>query len=370
MNILSTLWNLALYQPLHNLITYLYVLTGSIGFSTFILILFIRGILLSPLISKQQKDAKKMKAIQPRLNELKEKYKDDPKKMSEAQQKIYKEINYNPLGCLMNFVIQIPIYIAIYQSVRSFTNATPETMTGLYPQIQQMLLATGEKVFATKLWGIDLFTSPSVIFQNGFAGIADSIPYIVLMILFALANVLPTYVSKKVMNTQAPPKAKRSGAPKEEGEEMQEMLTQSINQSTTYMMPIMMTVMMFPLQSIIHVYMIINGVISTTQQILIKKRHDKKLKEDLQNVLSKEYDISKSDIDSNVEALMSLPASISFLADELAEFKEFKTLSVKVDEIPFSKVLKRNKGNPVSALIMFGEMAKDPDKARDVYSKR
>jgi len=367
MNILSSLWDTALYQPIHNLLTYLYVVSGSIGLSTFGLILFIRGFLLSPLAAKQQKDTKKVKAVQPRIEELKKKYKDDPKGLSEAQQKLYKEINYNPLGCAGNFLVQIPIYIAVYQAVRSFTEAgvTPQNMPGLYPAIATLLKATGETVFATDLFGIELFTSPWSVFKTNFFSV-EAIPYIILVILLALANLLPTMVSKKLMGDQIPQASKKDS--KNKDEEMQAMLTKSINQSTTYMMPIMLTAMMMGVQSVIHVYMIINGFVSMTQQLVIRNIHTRKLMKDLKKVLIEKYEIEEARIDNNLKALSSLPSSMSFLMDEIAEHGEFKSTSVKIEDISFTKVYRKTHRDPINALITFGRMAKKPEKAKDIFS--
>lgn len=360
---LGTIWNLIIYAPIHNLLTYLYVVTGSLGLSTFILIILIR-ILLWPMVTKQYKDTKKIRSIQPRLDELKEKYKDNPTGMAQAQQNVYKEINYNPLGCFTNFLIQIPILIALYQSVLAFTKSgvTPQTMTGLYPLVAEKLHATGQTSFATDLFGIHLLSSPGSTFSHGLFTTA-AIPYLILLVLLGLSNLLPTLVSMKLMNTQVPKVKKKED--KTDTEAMQEAFSSSLNTSTLYVMPIMLTVSMTPLPSIVSVYMIAQNVVSTGQQLLVKYLHDKELHRKLVSVLTKQYSYELQKAEETTGRLLKLSPAINFLADELGEFGTVKTNSVKIHGIPFEKVLKQKK-DVGAALLIFDKMARDPEHAEEI----
>jgi YidC/Oxa1 family membrane protein insertase len=81
-----------------------------------VIIVFALGmnLLFLPLTWKSTKSMRDMSALKPRLDALKEKYKDEPQKMSEATMRLYKEAGVNPLaGCLPLF-IQMPIFFALY----------------------------------------------------------------------------------------------------------------------------------------------------------------------------------------------------------------------------------------------------------------
>jgi len=363
---LGTLWNIVIYAPIHNLLTYLYVLTGSLGLSTFLLIVIIR-IVLWPMVAKQYRDTKKIRSLQPRLDELKAKYKDKPREMAQAQQAVYKEINYNPLGCFTNFLVQLPILIALYQSVLAFTKSgvTPETMPGLYPFVAEKLMALGQSSFATDLFGIQLLATPGSKFADGLFS-PTAIPYLILLLLLGIANVLPTYISMKVMNTQVP-KVQKKGT-QNDSEAMQQAFSSSLNTSTLYVMPVMLTFSMTPLPSIVSVYMIAQNLVSTTQQLIIKFLHDKGLSKKLVAVLTSKHGYSAEDALMVTKRLLKLPAAINFLADELGEFGEFKTTTVKVHDIPFERVMKKKK-DPAEALFLFGKMAKDPENAEKLFSE-
>ncbi|MCC7303879.1 membrane protein insertase YidC [bacterium] len=363
---ISNIWNLLIYGPIHNLLTYLYVLSGSLGLSTFTLIVIIR-ILMWPMVAKQYRDTKKVRAIQPRLDELKEKFKNDPTGMAKAQQEIYKEINYNPLGCFTNFLIQIPILIALYQSVLAFTKSgvTPANMPGLYPYVAQQLQATGQTAFSTDLLGLHLLTTPGSSFTHGIFTLT-TLPYLILLILLGLSNILPTWVSTKIMNTQVP-KLKKPGTEKSDTEAMQEAFTSSLNASTLFVMPIMITLSMVPLPTIVSVYMIAQNIVSTSQQLLVKYFHDKELRKKLTILLTSQYKKSEAEAKEAAEKLIKLSPAINFLADELGQFGKVKTIATKIHDIPFERVLKR-KNDVVVALLTFDSMARDPENAENILN--
>ena len=62
---------------------------------------------------------KNMQELQPLLNDLKEKYKDDPQRMQQAQIKLYKDLKINPLGSCLPLLFQMPIFFAIYPIFRT-----------------------------------------------------------------------------------------------------------------------------------------------------------------------------------------------------------------------------------------------------------
>ncbi len=87
---------------------------GSYAAAIIVLTLIIRS-LMWPLQNKSTESMKKMQALGPRMNELKEKYQDDPQRMNMEVMKLYKENGVNPLsGCLPMF-IQIPIFWGLFR---------------------------------------------------------------------------------------------------------------------------------------------------------------------------------------------------------------------------------------------------------------
>jgi len=110
--------NFGLFSPvsvfLLDTMNWLHHWTGSYAIAIIILTLCIRGVLW-PIQNKATASMRQMQELQPRMAELKEKYKDDPTRMNTEVMKLYKEYNVNPLsGCLPMFV-QIPIFFGFYR---------------------------------------------------------------------------------------------------------------------------------------------------------------------------------------------------------------------------------------------------------------
>ncbi len=93
------------------------LLYGAIGNYGLVIIIFsiLIKLLLYPLTKKSFKSMAKMKELQPRMQAIKEKYADNPKKQQEATMKMYKETGVNPLGGCMPMLLQYPIIIALWQ---------------------------------------------------------------------------------------------------------------------------------------------------------------------------------------------------------------------------------------------------------------
>lgn len=113
------LWNQILIWPITNLLIAFYKLCeilhlpGPLGFAIILLTILMRFILY-PLMHAQLMSAKKMSDLKPKLDALKDRFKDDKTGLQQAQLAMYKENGVNPaVGCLPT-LIQLPILIALY----------------------------------------------------------------------------------------------------------------------------------------------------------------------------------------------------------------------------------------------------------------
>lgn len=104
------------------LATYIFIPTFSL-LSSFIpnygLVIILFGILIKlllfPLTKSSYQSMAKMRDLQPKMMEIKEKYKEDPQKQQAATMKLYRESGTNPLGSCMPMLLQYPIIIALWQ---------------------------------------------------------------------------------------------------------------------------------------------------------------------------------------------------------------------------------------------------------------
>jgi len=119
-----------LVDPMTNILIVLAALFGgSFGIAIVIFTIMIRA-LTFPLTLRQIRASRAMSTIQPRLQEIQKKY-TDPKRRSEETMKLYKEAGVNPMGCILPMLIQFPIWIGLYQTVRLVLGSTPESFIGL-----------------------------------------------------------------------------------------------------------------------------------------------------------------------------------------------------------------------------------------------
>ena len=124
-------WALIILEPMINIIIVLaHYLYNSFGLTIIVLTIVIRG-LMYPLTVKQLRASKGMQELQPRLAELQKKYAKDKQQLSKEQMALYKEAGVTPGGCLLPMLIQMPIWIALYQSIIRVLAVAPEDFLSL-----------------------------------------------------------------------------------------------------------------------------------------------------------------------------------------------------------------------------------------------
>ncbi len=105
-----------LYQPLYNLLVGLYDLIpyASIAIPIILITVLVKGVLF-PLTYKSMKAQKEMQEIQPKIAEIREKYKDDRETMAKELMAVYKDHNVNPLASCLPLLIQLPIFFSLFR---------------------------------------------------------------------------------------------------------------------------------------------------------------------------------------------------------------------------------------------------------------
>jgi len=96
----------------------LYVVIPNYGLAIIVLTILVR-IVVSPLMVRQMRSAEKMRAVQPRVKALQEKYKDDRQKQSEEMMKLWREEGINPLGGCLPVLFQFPVLIGLFYALQS-----------------------------------------------------------------------------------------------------------------------------------------------------------------------------------------------------------------------------------------------------------
>ena len=128
---IGAIWDLIILQPMINIIIGLSnFLFGNLGLAIIALTVVVRG-LMYPLTMKQLNATKAMRDLQPKIAELQKKHGKDKQKLAEEQMKLYKESGVSPAGCLMPLLLQMPVWIALYQSIIRVLAINPENFLNL-----------------------------------------------------------------------------------------------------------------------------------------------------------------------------------------------------------------------------------------------
>lgn len=152
-------------HPILNLLVVFYKLfmflriPGAFGFAIIALTVAVR-MLFQPFFKKQIETAKKMQELKPHLDNLSSKHKDDKKQLQAEQLKLYQQHGINPTsGCLV-MIIQLPIFIALYNTLNLFllNGHAEKTITA----INKVLYFSFLKIDSVNSWffGLDLVKTP------------------------------------------------------------------------------------------------------------------------------------------------------------------------------------------------------------------
>ncbi len=105
------LWFIA--SPLHWLLATIHGFVGNWGVAIILLTFIVRGAMY-PLTKAQYTSMAKMRMLQPKLAEMRERIGDDRQRMSQEMMELYKKEKVNPLGGCLPLILQMPIFIALY----------------------------------------------------------------------------------------------------------------------------------------------------------------------------------------------------------------------------------------------------------------
>ena len=180
--------------------------------------------LLWPLTTKSFTSMQKMKEVQPRLKQLQEKYKSDPKRQQMEMQKLYKEEGVNPLGGCFPLLLQMPFFFAMYRV------------------LSNMVELRGADFI---LW-IDDLSRPEILlpFEGSVLGLEG-------IGLLALLMGVSMFIQQKMSVSDPSQKA------------------------MVYVMPIFMTWLFMRFPAGLTLYWFVNNLLTIGQQELIKKRLEK-----------------------------------------------------------------------------------------------
>lgn len=324
-----------LAYPLGKFLKFIYDIAFQNYGLAIIIFTFIVRLLLLPLTVKQQKSTLKMQEVQPLINDIQKRYKNDKEKMNQELMKVYQEHNYNPAGGCLPALIQMPIILTLYwvivQPLKFMLGKDPSTQI---PQIVEAA-ANGMGTVAAKmgtmkeLLALNYFNeNPGALSQvaglldkselidfKSFLGlhlgkIASYQPkdlfgpewktYIPLLILVILATVT-TFISSKLTmpktnNNQSSGKNKKQ----------EDMPAGCSNNSMLFIGPVMTLMFSFQLPAGVILYWMTGYVFAIFQQLFINKYIIKKNEKPVQAAAASNTDAAgEGEIAKNTEEASS-----------------------------------------------------------------
>ncbi|MEI6730445.1 MAG: membrane protein insertase YidC, partial [Pseudomonadota bacterium] len=103
-----------LTKPILKLMTYIYGLIGNFGIVILILTVIVK-IAMYPLANKSYRSMEQMKKLTPKMNDIRERHKEDKLKMNQEIMELYKREKVNPASGCLPMVVQIPVFFALYR---------------------------------------------------------------------------------------------------------------------------------------------------------------------------------------------------------------------------------------------------------------
>lgn len=135
---ITSVWNTILLRPMLNFLVLMsHYFLGNFGIAIIVLTILMR-LLILPLTMRQLRSSRALQAIQPQIREVRKKYANDNQKIGQEIMRLYKEEGVNPVGCFYPMLLQLPIWVALYQSVAQALAYTPENLVGLDKQLYSL----------------------------------------------------------------------------------------------------------------------------------------------------------------------------------------------------------------------------------------
>jgi len=233
------LWTELIIRPMLNTLLVLYVICFSqMGLAIILFTILVRLATL-PLTLKQVRQMRAMSTLQPKMQEIKDRYANDRARVSQETMRLYREAGVNPIGCIGPLVVQMPILIGLFRVLIQTLYTTPDKLVGL-----------SEKLYT---W-IPLFQIyPAVPLDPNFLGIDLSLePFSALLITIPVLVFVSTWVQQKMTMTQ-------STDPRQQGQ--QNMML--------WMMPLMIAFFSTNFPMGLSLYWIVSNVIGVAIQYFV-----------------------------------------------------------------------------------------------------
>lgn len=280
-------------QPLYNLLVAIYgLLPGhDLGLSLILFTVLIR-LALWPLLKKQLHQSKVMRDLQPELKKIKKSANGDRQKEATLMMELYKEKGISPFGSIGLTLVQLPLFIGVFQAARALTeqfdriNDLTYSFVANIPHIADVIGNNNDFSY-TSAGFIDLSKRA---FDSGTI-------YIPVVALGLLATVLAYIQSKQILPQQKDKKKLRDilKASSQGKQPAQEDMTAAMGGTMLYLMPALTLMFVIASPGAMIVYLLASSAIGIYQQSLIFKKDTDEMEDVAEVVSVKKQPVSQAE---------------------------------------------------------------------------
>lgn len=269
------IFELLITQPIFNLLVAIYSIVPGADFGVSIIIFtIIIRFLLYPLTRSMLHQTRAMRKLQPELVRIKKQAGTNKQQAAMQQMELYKKNSINPFRPIGILLIQLPIFIALYHVIRTFTSDRGEIAKYTYDFLENLapikaVIANPDQ-FNEKLFNVVELAKPA--FHQG--GVE------IFLVLIALVAGLTQYIMSKQTSPQAPPKKKLREIMAEaaEGKQADQSEMNAIVMSKmTKILPFFMVFIMLSLPGALALYYATSNIIAVIQQHFLLKQDEEEL---------------------------------------------------------------------------------------------
>ncbi len=149
-------WFYFITKPMYHLINWLYKFLGNFGFAILAVTLLVK-IAFFPLANKAYESMAKMKKLQPQMEQLRERFKDDKARQQQELMGLYQKEKINPLAGCLPILLQIPVFFALYKVLFISIDMRHAPFIGWIKD-----LSAPDPTSFVNLFGLLPFTSPDI----------------------------------------------------------------------------------------------------------------------------------------------------------------------------------------------------------------
>ncbi len=280
------MWEALVVEPIFNLLTLVLALIPGHNFGLALLLFTVLiRLVFWPLVKKQVQHSRGLRSLQPEIKKIKQQFKGKRQQEQLATLDLYKRRGFNPFAPLGYMLIQIPVFIGLYQVVNRLANPLNGSVL---EKLQPQALGGHSYDFVANLDWLQQLQAGAAGFDATFLGLVDlSRPalgaeglFVGALIVVLLSAGAQYYSTKQLLNWQSPqvdgqqtPKLRQLLREQSQGKDVdQAAVSAAVNRGSAYLFPGLVLLVSLGLVAALPFYWLTNNLVAYGQQARIYRK--------------------------------------------------------------------------------------------------